>query len=140
MPEEQDIALLCRETQSLRSRALVVAGEAARCMSELRQSLAKRSDLLHWSEEVNASAPTMEAAMPPASSGNHGTQAAAAPGRRRRRAGPQRTPSAGVERQDLRPRQADRKGKPEAPSSLQPPSRSARKRTGCSPRERAPGK
>ena len=56
MADEQDIALLCRETQSLRSRALVVAGEAARCMSELRQSLAQRSDLLHWSEEVNASA------------------------------------------------------------------------------------
>lgn len=54
--DEQDIALLCRETQSLRSRALVVAGETARCMSELRQSLAQRSDLLHWSEEVNASA------------------------------------------------------------------------------------
>ena len=57
MPDDEDIPLLCRETQSLRSRALVVASEAARCMSELRQSLAQRSDLLHWSEEVTACAP-----------------------------------------------------------------------------------
>lgn len=61
MPDDEDIRMLCREMQSLRSRAATVAGEAVLYLHELRQLLAERSQLLQWSQEVKASMRAQEA-------------------------------------------------------------------------------
>lgn len=61
MPDDEDIPLLCRETESLRSRAAALAGQTMLHLCELRQLLAQRSTLLQWNQEVKASMPTQEA-------------------------------------------------------------------------------
>ena len=60
MPGDEEIPLLCRETQSLRSRAAGLAGQTMLHLCELRQLLAQRSTLLQWNREVKASMPTQE--------------------------------------------------------------------------------